>query len=66
MEIVNIDRLEEAGILVLKTDYIVNYLTEHPAPSTEKYVFKKSHEILNKKRKPDEDFEVTGKRQRKY
>lgn len=63
---IDFERLQKAKILVLKTEYIADYLTENPLPSVGKYLIKKSQERLklaNRKRKPDESTsETTEKR----
>lgn len=68
IESVDVERLNQAGVLVLRVDYISDYLIESSPPSTHKYVYRKPQERLkSRKRKPDEDFsEKSGeKRSRK-
>ncbi len=64
---IDFDRLKQAGVLVLKTEYIVDHLTAETTPDTSKYSYRpRSMNESSRKRKQRDSAlpETPGKKKR--
>ena len=60
------DRLEQAGVLVLRTDYIVDFLTAgSTALDTSKYLYRPTNVSSKKRKQRDSNFPETPEKKKR-